>query len=104
MIFACKGILRWKLGAAAGLTPFSVKLTRVPSGNWTSQRHWDTEGEFVWVIENEVVSSRREEVLRVGDGDHWSASHSVLEARAMVSKRDSASPVTHGISILRAVR
>jgi uncharacterized cupin superfamily protein len=66
----CKGIRRWKLGAAAGLTQFGVNLTRVPPGQWTSQRHWHTaEDEFVWVIEGEVVlvSNRGEEMLRAGD-------------------------------------
>jgi len=66
----CKGLRRSKLGAAAGLTQFGVNLTRVPPGQWTSQRHWHTaEDEFVWVIEGEVVlvSSRGEEVLRAGD-------------------------------------
>jgi uncharacterized cupin superfamily protein len=66
----CKGLRRWKLGAAAGLTQFGVNLTRVPPGQWTSQRHWHTaEDELVWVIEGEVVlvSSRGEEVLRAGE-------------------------------------
>jgi uncharacterized cupin superfamily protein len=66
----CVGLRRRKLGAAAGLTHFGVNLTRVPPGQWTSQRHWHTaEDEFVWVIEGEVVlvSSGREEVLRAGD-------------------------------------
>jgi uncharacterized cupin superfamily protein len=66
----CRGLRRWKLGAAAGLTQFGVNLTRVPLGQWTSQRRWHTaEDEFVWVIEGEVVlvSSRSEEVLRAGD-------------------------------------
>jgi uncharacterized cupin superfamily protein len=66
----CKGLRRWKLGVAAGLTQFGVNLTRVPPGQWTSQRHWHTaEDEFVWVIEGEVVlvTSRGEQVLRSGD-------------------------------------
>jgi uncharacterized cupin superfamily protein len=33
----CKGLRRWKLGAAAGLKQFGVNLTRVPPGQWTSQ-------------------------------------------------------------------
>jgi uncharacterized cupin superfamily protein len=66
----CAGLRRWKLGAAAGLTQFGVNVTRVPPGQWTSQRHWHTaEDEFVWVIEGEVVlvSDRGEEMLRAGD-------------------------------------
>jgi uncharacterized cupin superfamily protein len=67
----CIGLRRCKLGAATGLTQFGVNLTRVPPGQWTSQRHWHTaEDEFVWVIEGEVVlvSDLGEEVLRAGDG------------------------------------
>ena len=66
----CNLLRRWKLGAAAGLTQFGVNLTRIPPGQWTSQRHWHTaEDEFVWVVEGEVVlvSSCGEEILRSGD-------------------------------------
>jgi uncharacterized cupin superfamily protein len=66
----CKGLQRWKLGAAAGLTQFGVNLTRVPPGQWTSQRHWHTaEDELVFVLEGEVVLvvSHGEAVLRAGD-------------------------------------
>jgi uncharacterized cupin superfamily protein len=82
-LYGILGRWRWKLGAAAGLMQFGVNLTRVPPGQWTSQRHWHTaEDEFVWVIEGEVVlvTSHGEEVLRngycagfaagVGDGRH----------------------------------
>ena len=67
----CKGLRRSKPDAAAGLTQFGVNLTRVPPGQWTSQRHWHTaEDEFVWVIEREVVlvSGRGEVRRRPWDG------------------------------------
>lgn len=31
--------LRQRLGEAGGLTAFGVNLTRLPPGNWSSQRH-----------------------------------------------------------------
>ncbi len=43
---------------------------RLPTGSWSSQRHWhDGEDEFVWVIEGEVVlvEDEGETVLRTGD-------------------------------------
>ena len=32
--------LRQRLGEAGGLTAFGVNFTRLPPGNWSSQRHW----------------------------------------------------------------
>ena len=58
------------LEARCGRGQFGVNLTRIPPGQWTSQRHWHSaEDEFVWVIEGEVVlvSNRGEEVLHTGD-------------------------------------
>lgn len=66
----CKARLRWRLGDAAGLDQFGVNLLRLPTGSWSSQRHWhDGEDEFVWVIEGEVVlvEDEGETVLRTGD-------------------------------------
>jgi uncharacterized cupin superfamily protein len=48
--------LRQRLGDVGGLTDFGVNLTRLPAGEWSSQRHWHThEDEFVFVLEGEVV-------------------------------------------------
>jgi uncharacterized cupin superfamily protein len=48
--------LRQKLGDAGGLTDFGVNLTRLPPGEWSSQRHWHShEDEFVLVLEGELV-------------------------------------------------
>jgi len=58
------------LGDAAGLTDFGVNLLRLPSGVWSSQRHWHSaEDEFVYVLEGEVVlvTDSGEEILRAGD-------------------------------------
>ena len=66
----CKLRERLQLGDAAGLSQFGVNLLRLPSGQWSSQRHWHSqEDEFVWVLEGEVVlvTDAGEEVLRAGD-------------------------------------
>lgn len=62
--------LRQRLGEAGGLTAFGVNLTRLPSGNWSSQRHWHShEDEFVYILEGEVVliEDGGETLLRAGD-------------------------------------
>jgi uncharacterized cupin superfamily protein len=66
----CAGRERTRLGDAAGLTQFGVNRVRLPSGSWSSQRHWHSaEDEFVYVLEGEVVlvTDAGEEVLRAGD-------------------------------------
>ena len=48
--------IRQRIGDAGGLTGFGVNLTRLPPGNWSSQRHWHShEDEFVFVLEGEVT-------------------------------------------------
>jgi uncharacterized cupin superfamily protein len=62
--------IRQKLGDAGGLTDFGINLTRLPSGNWSSQRHWHShEDECVYVLEGEVVliEDGGETLLRAGD-------------------------------------
>ena len=62
--------LKKALGDAVGLSDFGVNLTRLPPGEWSSQRHWhDSEDEFVWVLEGEVtlVTEGGRETLRAGD-------------------------------------
>lgn len=66
----CRARERRKLGDAAGLTQFGVNLLTLKPGVWSSQRHWhSTQGEFVWVLEGEVVlvTNDGEEVLKAGD-------------------------------------
>lgn len=61
---------RQRLGDAAGLVDFGVNLTRLPPGQWSSQRHWHShEDEFVFVLEGELVlvEDGGETVLRAGD-------------------------------------
>lgn len=62
--------LRQRLGDAGELTDFGVNLTRLPPGNWSSQRHWHShEDEFVYVIEGELtlIEDAGETLLRAGD-------------------------------------
>lgn len=62
--------VRQRLGDAGGLTQFGVNLMRLPSGAWSSQRHWHSaEDEFVWVLSGEValVTNEGEQILRAGD-------------------------------------
>jgi len=62
--------IRQRLGDAGGLTQFGVNLLHLPSGAWSSQRHWHAlEDEFVFVISGEVtlVTDQGEEILRAGD-------------------------------------
>jgi uncharacterized cupin superfamily protein len=66
----CRNRVRVQLGKAAGLAKFGVNRLRLPSGQWSSQRHWHhAEDEFVLVLEGEVVlvTDGGEEVLRAGD-------------------------------------
>ncbi len=47
---------RQALGDALGLSQFGVNLMTLPPGAWSSQRHWhESEDEFVYVLEGEVV-------------------------------------------------
>jgi uncharacterized cupin superfamily protein len=62
--------IRQRLGNAGGLTDVGVNLTRLPPGNWSSQRHWHShEDEFVYVLKGELIliEDSGETVLRAGD-------------------------------------
>src|SRR5262249_11787288 len=66
----CANRRRTQLGDAAGLSDFGVNLLRLPSGAWSSQRHWhDREDEFIYVLAGEVVlvTDDGETVLKAGD-------------------------------------
>lgn len=52
----CAGRIRQRLGDEGGISDFVFNLSRLPPGNWSSQRHWhSTEDELVYVLEGEVV-------------------------------------------------
>jgi uncharacterized cupin superfamily protein len=62
--------IRQRLGNAGGIKDFGLNLTRLPPGNWSSQRHWHShEDECVYVLEGELtlVEDGGETVLRAGD-------------------------------------
>ncbi|WP_426700010.1 cupin domain-containing protein [Rhodanobacter sp. Col0626] len=64
------GRVRQALGKAGGLTDLGVNLMHLPSGQWSSQRHWHThEEEFVYILSGELilVTGDDEQVLRAGD-------------------------------------
>jgi uncharacterized cupin superfamily protein len=73
---AVAGRERKRLGNAMGLDQFGVNLTRLKPGAQSSQRHWhETEDEFVYVLEGEVVlcENEHEKVLKPGDAAGWKA-------------------------------
>lgn len=66
----CAARERRRLGDAVGLRDFGVNLMTLPSGNWSSQRHWHShEDEFIYVLQGEVtlVEDDAETILRAGD-------------------------------------
>lgn len=66
----CASRTRRRLGDAGGLADFGVNLMTLPSGGWSSQRHWHShEDEFVYVLEGELtlVEDQGEAVLQAGD-------------------------------------
>ena len=72
----CKARSWLRLGEAAGLTQFGVNLVRLPSGTWSSQRHWHShEDELVYVLEGEVVlvTDAGGETLRTGESAGFKA-------------------------------
>jgi uncharacterized cupin superfamily protein len=67
---ACAQRERQCLGDAGGLSDFGVNLTRLPPGNWSSQRHWHShEDEFIYVLEGQLtlVEDGAETQLQAGD-------------------------------------
>ena len=62
--------LRQRLGDAGGLTDCGVSLTRLPPGEWSSQRHWHShEDEFVFLLQDELllIEDDGETLLQTGD-------------------------------------
>jgi uncharacterized cupin superfamily protein len=85
----CRARERTKLGDAAGLTQFGVNLLRLPSGTWSSQRHWHTgEDEFVYVLSGEVVlvTDAGDEVLHAGDAAGFPAND--LDGHCLQNRSD----------------
>jgi uncharacterized cupin superfamily protein len=64
------------LGDAGGLTQFGVNITRISPGSASALRHWhETEDEFVYVLEGELVlvENDGETVLKPGDAAAFKA-------------------------------
>jgi uncharacterized cupin superfamily protein len=71
-----EGRARKRLGNAVGLTQFGVNICTLKPGAQSSQRHWhETEDEFVYVLDGEVVlvEAGGETVLKKGDAAGWKA-------------------------------
>ena len=71
-----EGRSRKRLARAAGLTHFGVNICTLKPGAASSQRHWhESEDEFVYVLEGEVVlrEDDGEIVLKPGDAAAWKA-------------------------------
>ncbi len=80
---------RQALGDAAGLTQFGVRLTRLPKGAGTSQRHWHlSEDEFIYVLEGQVtlITDAGEEILGPGEAAGFPAG--VANGHCLVNKSD----------------
>jgi uncharacterized cupin superfamily protein len=70
---------RRRLGNAAGLDQFGVNLTTLRPGAASALRHWhESEDEFVYVLEGEVVliENGGETVLKAGDAAGFKANSS----------------------------
>jgi uncharacterized cupin superfamily protein len=79
------------LGDAAGLTQFGVNLTRLKPGAASALRHWhETEDEFVYVLEGEIllIEDGGTTVLRPGDAAGFKAGVSNGHHLVNKSQRD----------------
>jgi uncharacterized cupin superfamily protein len=76
-LHACtEGREKVMLGDVCGLTQFGVNLTRLKPGSASAHRHWhESEDEFVYIVEGEVVlvENDGETTLRAGDCAGWKA-------------------------------
>jgi uncharacterized cupin superfamily protein len=86
---AVQGRLRQRLGNVVGLDQFGVNLTRLKPGAQSSQRHWhESEDEFVYVLEGELVlcEDGGETLLKPGDAAGWKAG--VADGHCLVNRSD----------------
>ncbi|MBB4659725.1 cupin domain-containing protein [Parvularcula dongshanensis] len=86
---AVRGRSKRRVGDLAGLTQFGVNLTTLASGAASAHRHWhESEDEFVFVLEGEVVLEEDdgETVLRAGDAAGFKAG--VPNGHRLVNRSD----------------
>lgn len=84
-----EGRSRKRLARAAGLTHFGVNICTLKPGAASSQRHWhESEDEFVYVLEGEVVlrEDDGEIVLKPGDAAAWKAG--VPNGHCLINRSD----------------
>ena len=88
---ATQGREKTALGDVAGLTQFGVNLTRLKPGAASALRHWhETEDEFVYVLEGEImlIEDGGTTVLRPGDAAGFKAGVSNGHHLVNKSQRD----------------
>ena len=86
---AVEGRARKRMGRAAGLSQFGVNLCTLKPGAASSQRHWhESEDEFVYMLEGEVVlvEDDGETVLKPGDAAGWKAG--VAKGHCLINRSD----------------
>jgi uncharacterized cupin superfamily protein len=74
--YAIAGREKQRLGDAVGLSQFGVNISRIKVGGASALRHWhETEDEFIYVLEGELVLQENdgEVVLKPGDAAGWRA-------------------------------
>lgn len=62
--------IKRQIGDIAGINQFGVNLVHLPSGAWSSQRHWHTtEDEFIYILSGELmlITEAGEKVMKPGD-------------------------------------
>ena len=65
-----EGRIRKALGDAGGLTQYGINLTRLKPSSQSALRHWhESEDEFVYVLDGEVVMITDEGETVLGAGD-----------------------------------
>lgn len=78
--YAIAGREKQKIGDAVGLTQFGVNIAKIKPHAASALRHWhESEDEFVFVLEGELVLQENdgEIVLRPGDAAGWRANGGV---------------------------
>lgn len=84
---AVAGRYKKALGDAAGLRQFGVNLTRIAPGSGTAMRHWhETEDEFVYVLDGELVLIEGDEEITLTAGDSAGFPAGVSESHCLINR------------------
>ena len=80
-----------RIGDVVGLTQFGVNISRIKPGSASALRHWhETEDEFIYVLEGELVLQENdgETVLKPGDAAAFKANSGVAQSLSNRTTRD----------------